>query len=76
LTARSGSNFPFRKQTPHTNIPLPDGTADAEYIAVLEERLAAALASFRPNIVLYDAGVDTHAEDRLGRLSLSDDGLR
>ena len=27
-------------------------------------------------IVFYNAGVDPHAEDRLGRLALSDDGLR
>ena len=28
------------------------------------------------DIVFYNAGVDPHREDRLGRLSLSDDGLR
>ena len=33
------------------------------------------LASFRPSIVLYDAGVDPHASDGLGRLALSDAGL-
>jgi acetoin utilization deacetylase AcuC-like enzyme len=29
----------------------------------------------RPDICLYDAGVDPHADDDLGRLCLSDDGL-
>ena len=30
----------------------------------------------RPDIVFYNAGVDPHADDRLGRLALSSDGLR
>ncbi len=33
------------------------------------------LRTFRPDLVLYDAGVDPHAEDELGRLALSDEGL-
>mmetsp|Transcript_2956 Transcript_2956/g.10779 ORF Transcript_2956/g.10779 Transcript_2956/m.10779 type:complete len:112 (+) Transcript_2956:574-909(+) len=33
------------------------------------------IQSFQPQLVLYDAGVDTHKCDRLGRLSLSDEGL-
>lgn len=34
------------------------------------------LSSFRPDLVLYDAGVDPHEDDALGRLALSDEGLR
>jgi len=30
----------------------------------------------QPDIVFYNAGVDPHAEDRLGRLNLTDEGLR
>jgi Deacetylases, including yeast histone deacetylase and acetoin utilization protein len=33
------------------------------------------LADFAPDFVLYQAGVDPHAEDKLGRLALSDAGL-
>ena len=29
----------------------------------------------RPDLVIYDAGVDVHRDDRLGRLSLTDEGL-
>ena len=29
----------------------------------------------RPDLVLYDAGVDPHLEDRLGKLALTDTGL-
>jgi len=30
---------------------------------------------YQPDVVLYDAGVDVHHDDRLGYLSLSSDGL-
>lgn len=33
------------------------------------------VASFRPDIVLYDAGVDPHKDDSLGKLALTDEGL-
>lgn len=33
------------------------------------------LASFRPDLVLYDAGVDVHVHDALGRLAVTDQGL-
>ena len=33
------------------------------------------LADFAPDFVLYQAGVDPHVEDKLGRLALSDAGL-
>jgi acetoin utilization deacetylase AcuC-like enzyme len=36
--------------------------------------LPGVLSSFRPQLVLYDAGVDVHVDDELGRLSVSDKG--
>ena len=33
------------------------------------------LARGRPDLVFYNAGVDPHRDDRLGRLALSDEGL-
>jgi acetoin utilization deacetylase AcuC-like enzyme len=32
------------------------------------------LAGFQPQLVLYDAGVDIHVDDELGRLAVSDAG--
>ena len=67
-------NFPFRKFPADLDVALPDGTGDADYLRVLTDHLPAVF-SFRPDIVLYQAGVDPLAEDRLGRLALSHDGL-
>ena len=43
---------------------------------VLGEVLPSVLTCFRPDIVLYDAGVDTHMHDSLGKLNLTDKGLQ
>ncbi|MDF2388870.1 histone deacetylase [Nostoc ellipsosporum NOK] len=69
-------NCPARKIASDLDVALPDGTEDTAYV----ERLAAILPELSAqapwDIVFYNAGVDVHAEDRLGRLALSDDGLR
>lgn len=75
LSVHAEKNFPVRKARSTRDIALPDGTGDADYLALLERELPAAIERFAPDIVLYQAGVDPHEDDRLGRLSLSDDGL-
>ena len=68
-------NFPFRKQQSDLDVPLPEGMADNDYLHTLAEHLPAVLVNFKPDLVLYDAGVDPHHADRLGKLSLTDSGL-
>ncbi len=69
-------NYPVRKVPSDFDVALPDGTGDAAYMAKLREALPLLDGQARPDIVFYNAGVDPHADDRLGRLSLTDDGLR
>ncbi|MCG3207817.1 MAG: Acetoin utilization protein AcuC [Anaerolineae bacterium] len=69
------SNFPFHKQQSDLDVPLPDGADDALYLKTLAAHLPDVLSQFRPDLVLYDAGVDPHHADRLGKLSLTDAGL-
>lgn len=68
-------NFPHRKAAGDLDIELADGTGDEAYLGKLEEILPALLSSVRPDIVFFNAGVDPHADDKLGRLSLTDEGL-
>jgi len=68
-------NFPVRKARSTLDVPLPDGVGDAAYLATLEDTLAPMIASVAPDLILYQAGVDPYADDRLGRLALSDEGL-
>lgn len=69
-------NFPFRKEVSDLDVALEDGTADAEYLSLLERHLPDVLTRQRPAIVFYLAGADPYEGDRLGRLKLTIDGLR
>ncbi len=68
-------NFPARKARSDLDVALPDGTGDEAYLEALARHLPALLDEVRPDLILYQAGVDPHADDRLGRLALSDAGL-
>lgn len=68
-------NFPVRKARSTLDVPLADGVGDDEYCAVLAETLVPLVDGFAPDLILYQAGVDPFAGDRLGRLSLTREGL-
>ncbi|MBU1605505.1 MAG: histone deacetylase, partial [Alphaproteobacteria bacterium] len=57
------------------DVGLADGTDDSGYMEALEHHLPDVIERFAPDLVLYQAGVDPHRDDRLGRLALSDEGL-
>lgn len=76
VSIHSQKNYPARKKTSDIDLGLPDETGDAAYLAALEQTLGQALALGPFDLAFYNAGVDVHAEDRLGRLSLSTDGVR
>jgi acetoin utilization deacetylase AcuC-like enzyme len=67
-------NFPFRRVPSDIDVDLPDGTEDAAYHRALLDVLPA-VAAFRPDLMLYLSGADPLRQDRLGRLSLSFEGL-
>ena len=75
LSMHGEHNFPFRKQRSRIDIALADGTGDDQYLSRLREVLPLVIA-FRPDVVFYQSGVDGLAGDRLGRLSLTLQGLK
>ena len=68
-------NFPSRKEPGDLDVPLPDETGDADYLAALEGGLRDLFARFAPDAVIYLAGADPFEGDRLGRLKLTKPGL-
>lgn len=69
------TNFPARKQPSDLDISLEPDTGDDAYLATLADALPKVLRQHRPDLVFFNAGVDPHLEDKLGRLALSDEGL-
>ncbi|HAX80664.1 MAG TPA: histone deacetylase [Cyanobacteria bacterium UBA11372] len=68
-------NFPGTKQNSDLDVPLSEGMEDDEYLQTLANYLPDLLSKVKPDLVLYDAGVDPHVGDRLGKLSLTDRGI-
>jgi acetoin utilization deacetylase AcuC-like enzyme len=75
LSIHSEKNFPTRKARSSLDVGLPDATGDAGYLEALAGSLPMVLDHFAPELILLQAGVDVHADDKLGRLSLTDEGL-
>jgi acetoin utilization deacetylase AcuC-like enzyme len=69
-------NFPSTKQASDLDVPLPEGMEDEAYLQTLAHYLPDVLSQVQPDLVFYDAGVDVHEGDRLGKLALTDTGLR
>ncbi len=75
LSVHAKRNFPFRKQRSKIDVELEDRTGDGPYLAALDEVLPRVFA-FQPDIVFYQSGVDPLASDTLGRLALTQAGLK
>ena len=75
LSVHAASNFPLRKVSGDVDIALPDATGDDAYVEAIGDRVPQLLDQHQPDLVLFNAGVDPHSNDRLGRLELSDAGL-
>lgn len=74
FSMHGASNYPFHKESSTLDVPLPDGTEDPLYLALLQEHMDTILEDFKPNVVLYQCGVDVLASDKLGKLSLTMEG--
>lgn len=69
------NNYPVKERSDR-DVGLDDGVGDDEYLEVLEREVPPILERHRPEIVFYLAGADPYAEDQLGGLALTKEGLR
>lgn len=67
-------NYPFVKETSTLDVPLVDGIDDNTYLSTLKSNLDNIGASFKPDIVFYQSGVDILATDKYGKLNISEHG--
>ncbi len=75
LSIHEEDNYPYVKPCGSLDLGLARGAGDAEYLGVLEGALTRALGTM-PDLVVYLAGADPYADDQLGGLALTRDGLR
>ena len=75
FSIHGAGNFPFRKEESDLDLALPDGADDGEFLEALEGGLERALEESKAGLAIYLAGADPFEDDRLGRLSVSKEGL-
>ena len=76
LSLHGDKNFPFRKEPSDLDVPLPDGCDDQRYLDALQHALVELEQRFSADLFIFLAGADPHEGDRLGRLKLTQEGLR
>ena len=75
FSMHSKSNYPAKKSISDCDVELENNMEDQEYLKTLKFHLKK-LNEKSFNFVFYIAGVDIHFNDRLGKLKISDDGIR
>ena len=75
FSMHSKSNYPAKKSTSDLDVELDDNMEDNEYIKILNFYLNQ-LNQENFDYVFYIAGVDIHFNDRLGKLKISDEGIK
>ena len=75
FSMHSKTNYPLKKSISDLDVDLNDNMEDHDYLKVLKYYLAQ-LNEENFDFVFYIAGVDIHFNDRLGKLKISDEGIR
>ena len=75
VSIHSKKNYPSKKQKSNIDIELEDGIKDEEYLNVVNQLLQK-IGDLQFDFVFYVAGVDVHFEDRLGKLNITETGIR
>jgi len=69
-------NYPFERIPSDLDVDVPDGTGDAAYLDLLDAVIDRCAAAGPFDLVYLLAGADPWEGDRLGRLAITEDGLR
>lgn len=73
------NNYPLHKEVSDLDIELNDNTEDNEYISIVREHLEGPLSiieKFKPDFILFQAGVDVLKSDKFGKLALTKNGCK
>ena len=75
LSVHCRANYPAHKKQSSLDIALDAGTPDEAYLSLADRLVPSLLERVQPDLVFFNAGVDPHVDDRLGRMALTDQGL-
>ena len=75
VSVHSKKNYPSKKQVSNIDIELEDNIEDEDYLTIIQNLLEK-LNQKKFDFVFYVAGVDIHKDDRLGKLKVSEGGIK
>ena len=75
FSMHSKKNYPLKKSISDLDVELNDNMEDYEYLQILKHHITK-INQNNFDFVFYVAGVDIHFNDRLGKLKISDEGIR
>ncbi len=74
ISVHCKDNFPFRKAISDHDLPLDSGCGDLRYLERVGEALEI-IERYKPDLVLFQAGVDALEKDGLGKLKVTREGM-
>ena len=66
----------MHKEQSDVDVALSDGADDGAYLRAMGEHWPRLLDEVKPDVVFYQCGVDILESDKLGRLSVSEEGCK
>ncbi len=57
------------------DFPVQSFIKDKEYLELIKKQIPEAINSFKPNLIIYNAGTDIFKEDPLGKMAVSENGI-
>lgn len=69
-------NYPIHKEISDLDCAVPDRIKDEEYLGKLQSQLEYILKVFTPDFIIYQTGVDVLESDKLGRLGMTQTGVK
>ena len=75
ISVHCSTNFPFRKSVSDFDLPIEPNSGDVAYMEKVQEAVELCL-DFKPDLILYQAGVDGLEHDHLGKLNVTREGMR
>jgi len=68
--------FPYKKERSHFDLVMDENTNDFSYLEKVELPLTSIINKFEPDLVMFQSGVDLLYNDKLGRMKLTEEGIR
>lgn len=76
FSMHGGANYPIHKEKSDKDVHLETSLDDKTYLTILSQELTAVIELFEPDFMFYQCGVDILETDKLGKLKVTQSGIR